>query len=523
MIMNITDQQAWQALAQHQKKIASHHMRDWFSQNENRLSQFSLQVHDLFFDYSRNRITTETLSLLMALAESVDIPNKIEHLMNGMNVNVSENRPALHTALRDKQHTAIYVQDKNIALDIARERERLCDVVHQIHTGTWKGATGKPIKSIINIGIGGSHTGAMMTIHALREYAITDLKFYFLSRIDESHVNEILNAIDAETSLFIISSKSFTTLETRTNTETVLSWMKSKLPSDFLSHHMIAVTAAVDKALTMGIPQQHIFPIWDWVGGRYSIWSAVGLPLMLMMGNDHFNDFLQGAYEIDQHAKTADMTQNMPVLMALLSIWYRNFFHTQSQAIIPYSYRLRYLVPYLQQAEMESNGKQIHVTGETLSYATSPVIFGEEGCLGQHTYHQLLHQGQALIPVDFILVGDTNNTLLLASGLSQAEALMRGKTIEEAFETLLSQGVDQHQAKALALHQMVPGNKPSNIIYLKQITPKNLGALIALYEHKIFVESVIWGINPFDQWGVELGKQLLPDILSRAKKYPKEI
>jgi glucose-6-phosphate isomerase len=417
----------------------------------------------------------------------------------------------------------------------------LHDVVNKIQSQTWKGITGKPISHVVNIGIGGSYMGPMMCAHALKHFAMTSLQFHFIASIDKDHLDDILQQIDPDTTLFIISSKSFTTLETLTNAASVAAWMKQQFGEKVMAHHFVAVTAAKDKAIAFGIPQENIFPLWDFVGGRYSIWSAIGLPLRLMIGNQQLADFLAGAYAMDQHFRHAEFAQNMPVILALLGVWYMNFFGTTAHAIIPYSHRLRYLVPYLQQADMESNGKSVNVAGQCINYATSPVLFGEEGVIGQHAYHQLLHQGQHLIPVDFILVGKgrsgtsqetrvnrnhdpqqnapshSHHDILLASALSQAQALMHGKTYDEARHELLASHYTQQDANELAYHQIIPGNKPSNILLLERMTPSQLGALIALYEHKIFVQGTIWNINSFDQWGVELGKQLLPAILQHIR------
>lgn len=521
-MIKLTELTEWQALADHHQQIADQHMRDWFAADVQRFSRFTLQTNSIFLDYSRNRITDETLTLLCKLAEALQLRDKIEALFCGKPINTTENRPALHTALRDKNHTPIIVNGENIADLIAKTQEKMRDFVTQIHTQTWRGVTGKPITHVVNIGIGGSYLGPMMGVSALKDYAVHDLKFHFISTVDKAYINEVLEKIDAETTLFIISSKSFSTLETMTNAKTILSWMQDKLGNDVLKKHFIAITAATEKAVTFGIPLQHIFPIWDWVGGRYSVWSAIGLPLMLMIGPTHFADFLAGAHEMDEHFRNAKFSENMPVLLALLGIWYINFFATNAHTIIPYAYRLRAFIAYLQQAEMESNGKRVNLSGASIDYTTCSVIFGEEGCNGQHAYHQLLHQGQHLIPVDFILVGkvtetpDAHQNILIASALSQAQALMRGKTLEEVTHDLSKTNLTHRQG--LAQHYIIPGNRPSTILFIERISPKNLGALIALYEHKIFVQGVIWDINSFDQWGVELGKQLLPDILRHVEE-----
>ena len=496
---NPTELHEWQVLAEHQLSILPQHMRDWFSQDAQRFSNFSLQTENILLDYSRNRITQQTISHLCALAHAASLPNKIEALFTGATVNASENRPALHTALRDQKASSIYVNGQNIAPQVAAALTQMRAFCTQIHNQTWRGATGKPIQHIVNIGIGGSYLGPMMCTQALKDFAVSPLQFHFISTIDQAHLHDVLQQIDPEATLFIVSSKSFSTLETMTNAHAISQWMQDKVGAHTLQKHFVAVTAAPEKAVQLGIAAENIFPLWDWVGGRYSIWSAIGLPLMLMIGPQRFDEFLSGAYAMDQHFRHADFARNMPVLLGLLSIWYINFFGVVAHAIAPYSYRLRHFVPYIQQAEMESNGKCASAEGHRIHYATSPVIFGEEGSNGQHAYHQLLHQGQHLIPVDFILVGraetesGNQQAVLMASGLSQAQALMQGS--------------------ALPGHQAVPGNRPSNVLFLDRLTPASLGALLALYEHKIFVQGAIWNIISFDQWGVELGKQLLPDIL----------
>jgi glucose-6-phosphate isomerase len=397
------------------------------------------------------------------------------------------------------------------------------DFSGKIREKKWLGVTGKPITDIVNIGIGGSHLGPLFTIHALSDFADKDLRCHFISNIDSSHIHEILLKINPETTLFIVSSKSFSTLETITNAISIRSWFKDQLKTDDLSKHWVAVTAEVTDAKQFGIPEENIFPLWDWVGGRYSIWSAIGLPLAILIGMKRFQEFLSGGHAMDEHFRTAPLKENIPVILALLSLWYINFFGTQHYAIIPYSHHLNYLRLYLQQLEMESNGKNTSNDGTLLDFPTSPIIFGEQGCNGQHSFHQLLHQGQHFVPVDFILVGlakkeiEDHHHILVGSGLSQAQALMSGKSYEEAYAELQAYGLSQEESHYLAQHKTIPGNRPSNILFIDQISPRTLGLLIALYEHKTFVQGVIWGINSFDQWGVELGKKLLPDILENLK------
>lgn len=521
---SITELTEWRALAKHQQEITHEHMRDWFANDASRFPQFSLQAGDILLDYSRNRIANKTVQLLADLAQAAHLPKKIAALLAGHPVNITEKRPALHTALRDKTNTALTVNGENIASLVAKTRAQMHLFVDKIREEQWQGVTGKSIAHIVNIGIGGSHFGPMMCTQALADFTAAKLHCHFVSSVDKAQLNEVLKQIDPEKTLFIISSKSFSTLETLTNARTVVAWMKNQLGEKVLDRHFIAVTAAKEKAMQFGIPEEHILPLWDWVGGRYSVWSAIGLPLAILIGNQHFSDFLDGAYQMDQHFREADLTANMPVLLALLSIWYMNFFAATTQAIVPYSHCLRHLPTYLQQAEMESNGKSISQQGHAIEYATSPIIFGQEGCDGQHAYHQLLHQGRHLVPVDFILIGknhghehDLHQDILIASGLSQAQALMRGKTYNEAREELLVRHYSESEANFLAHHQMIAGNKPSNILFLNQLTPNTLGALLALYEHKIYVQGAIWNINSFDQWGVELGKQLIPPILDQLQ------
>lgn len=524
-IKSLTEHEEWQKLSQHCQHITPQHMRDWFAVDLQRFSRFSLQCGEILLDYSRNLITQETIELLCHLANAVNLRAKMASLYAGHAINITENRAALHTALRDKTCTPRPIADGNATQLIADALAQMRALTDQIHSGAYRGITGKPIKHIVTLGVGGSYLGTKMSCRALKDFAVTDLRFHFISSVDRALVNDVLEQIDPETTLFIISSKTFTTLETMTNAMTLIDWMKSQFGPNVMKHHFLAITSNTDKALAFGLPAEHILPLWDWVGGRYSIWSAIGLPLMLMIGHQSFDDFLAGANEMDQHFIQADFSQNMPVLLALLSVWYMNFFHANAQAIVPYSHRLRDFIPYLQQADMESNGKRATISGGKANYKTGPVIFGEEGCNGQHSYHQLLHQGQHFIPVDFILIGkptsaahDHHQDILVASGISQAQALMLGKSKTEAREALSQRNHPAHDIDFLAEHQTNPGNRPSNVLFLERLTPKNLGALIALYEHKIFVQGAIWDINSFDQWGVELGKQLLPNILTAVQK-----
>jgi glucose-6-phosphate isomerase len=514
---------AWQALEAHHEKVSQEKMRDWFAQDSERFARFSLRFGGLLFDYSKNRVTPETMQLLVELAKAVDLPAKIQALFSAEPVNTTEGRPALHMALRNQDSSPFWVKQKNVTLEVQQALEKMRGFVEKVQAGHLRGATGKTLRDIVNIGIGGSHLGPLMTTQAFAAQAKSDLRFYFISDVDSVAIQEVWQQLDPERTLFIVSSKSFTTVETLINAKTCYAWLQERLQGQALSSHFVAVTAQLEKAKHWGIPEEQIFPIWDWVGGRYSVWSAIGLPLALQMGMDGFQAFLEGAYSADQHFLTTELSQNIPVIMGLLSVWYVNFFQATTQAIIPYAHSLKYLRAYLQQLDMESNGKRITQQGEEASYSTGPIIWGELGIHGQHAFHQLLHQGTHLVPVDFLLVGQqyglkagtplaAHQDMLIANALSQARALMQGKKAEEFTEELSAEALSPKD-HYLAKHKEIPGNRPSSIFFMDQLTPETLGALLVFYEHKIFVQSVIWNVNPFDQWGVELGKAILPAVL----------
>ncbi len=521
----LTTSPEWLALEAHHHAIKEQRMRDWFFEDAKRFSRFSISLGDILFDYSKNRITTETITLLNNLAVCAGLPAKIRALFSAEVLNTTEARPALHMALRYPSDATITVNGENIIPLVHIALKQMDSLVHSIHQGKKRGVTGKIIRDIVNIGIGGSHVGPQLATHALAHYSISDLNFHFIADVDSSSLTETLHQIDPERTLFIVSSKSFTTIETLVNAKSCLGWLQSRLNVDesiLLKEHFVAVTAKKEKAKEWGISEENIFPIWDWVGGRYSVWSAIGLPLALQIGMKQFREFLAGAYQADQHFLQAPLNQNIPVLMGLLSIWYINFFDASTHAIIPYDYTLKHLRAYLQQLDMESNGKRITHAGHEASYTIGAIIWGELGIHGQHAFHQLLHQGTHLVPVDFIVVGQKPNggetqDLLVANALSQARALMHGKEAEE-----FCQGDSNHSAalSELAKHKAIPGNRPSNILFMKKISPYNLGSLLALYEHKVFVQSVIWNVNPFDQWGVELGKNILPSVLNAIQDEP---
>jgi glucose-6-phosphate isomerase len=522
-MIKLTELKEWRALFTHQKTIATGNMQEWFAKDPQRFERFSLNFKGLLLDYSKNRVTVETLGLLINLAHARNLKSQMTGLFTGLMLNSTEKRAALHTALRTPKTETLFLQGRNIILDIHQTLDKMRDFTQKIREQTWLGVTGKPITDIINIGIGGSHLGPLLTVHALSDYADKNLRCHFISNIDSAHIHEVLLQINPETTLFIVSSKSFSTLETIMNATTLKNWFKDRLQTNDLSANWVAITANIQAAIEFEIKEENIFPLWDWIGGRFSIWSSIGLPLAILIGMDNFDEFLRGAHAMDQHFYHAPFEENMPVILALLSIWYINFFGTQTHAIVPYSHHLNYLRLYLQQLEMESNGKNVSEKGSSLDFNTSSVIFGEQGCNGQHAFHQLLHQGQHFIPVDFILVGfdkhglEDHLNLLIGSGLSQAQALMLGKSFDEAYLELQMKGYSKEESLYLAKHKTVTGNRPSNIIFLDKISPFSLGSLLALYEHRTFVQGVIWQINSFDQWGVELGKKLLPNILQDLK------
>lgn len=513
----------WQALQKHHQQMENQKMRNWFVQDPQRFARFSLRFGGLLFDYSKNRILTETITQLEQLALAVDLPAKVRALFAAEPVNLSEGRPALHAALRKQDATPLWVNQQDVHPVVQEALNKMGCFVEAVRTGNWRGSTGKTIRDVVNIGIGGSHLGPLMTTQALAAQASSSLRFHFISDVDSTAIQEVWQQLDPERALFIISSKSFTTVETLLNANSCCAWLEEKLNSTALQPHFVAVTAQKERAQQWGIPEAQIFPIWDWVGGRYSVWSAIGLPLALQIGMQGFQEFLEGAYQADQHFCTAPLTQNIPVIMGLLSVWYVNFFQAPTQAIIPYAYSLKYLRAYIQQLDMESNGKRMTQQGVETSYSTGPIIWGELGIHGQHAFHQLLHQGTHLVPVDFIMVGQDGQSqkalpahqdLLIANALSQARALMHGKEAHEFTQELAAQGLDPNEVQRLAKHKEIPGNRPSSILFMDQLTPRNLGILLAFYEHKIFVQSVIWNVNPFDQWGVELGKTILPAVLA---------
>ncbi|WP_312830648.1 glucose-6-phosphate isomerase [Pseudomonas rhodesiae] len=519
---DVTALPAWQALTQHRQAMQDFSMREAFNADPQRFSQFTLSSCGLFLDYSKNLITSETRDLLVALAKGVNLKGAIDSLYAGDPVNSSEGRPALHTALRRPVGDKLSVNGVNIMPDVHKVLNQITDLVGRIHDGLWRGYTEKPITDVVNIGIGGSFLGPELVSEALLSYAHKGVRCHYLANIDGSEFHELTMKLRAETTLFIVSSKSFNTLETLKNAQAARAWYLAQGGSEAeLYRHFIAVSSNNAAAVAFGIREENIFPMWDWVGGRYSLWSAIGLPIALAIGMSNFKELLSGAYTMDQHFQNAPFEANMPVLLGLLGVWYGNFWGAQSHAILPYDHYLRNITKHLQQLDMESNGKSVRQDGTPVSTDTGPVIWGGVGCNGQHAYHQLLHQGTQLIPADFIVpivsfnpVSD-HHQWLYANCLSQSQALMLGKTRSEAEAELRDKGIAEEEVQKLAPHKVIPGNRPSNTLVVERISPRRLGALVAMYEHKVFVQSVIWGINAFDQWGVELGKELGKGVYNR--------
>ncbi|MDH5612973.1 MAG: glucose-6-phosphate isomerase [Gammaproteobacteria bacterium] len=516
----LTQSNAWLALRKHYNEIKHTHMRTMFEEDEKRFDKYSLEMNEILYDYSKNRINDETVKLLLQLADDVKLPLRIENMFNGEVINHTEHRAVLHTALRDQGNQPLIVDGIDIMPEIREELARVKQLAEKIRTRGWRGATNQAITDVVNIGIGGSHLGPLMVTEALRPYTLHDLNLHFVSNVDENHINDALEYLNPETTLFIIASKTFTTQDTMVNAETARQWCINKLGNDeYLHRHFVAVTSNVPLAKEFGIAEENIFKMWDWVGGRYSLWSAIGLSIVIAIGSDQFDQLLAGAYEADMHFRQAPLGKNIPVMMALLGVWYNNFFEAQSMAVLPYDQHLHRFPAYLQQADMESNGKNVDRQGNQVDYTTGPVIFGEIGIAGQHAFFQLLHQGTKLVPADILAPVYSirciarHHRALMSNVFAQTEALMRGKTEQEAYEELKADGLDEKQIKQLLPYKIFPGNRPTSTLLFDTLNAKTLGSIIALYEHKIFVQGVIWNINSFDQWGVELGKQLAKNIL----------
>lgn len=520
----LTQYPVWQQLCEHQKAIANTHMRDLFAQDANRFNAFHLKFGDLLLDYSKHRITDKTLPLLMQLAKEAHIEEWRDRMFKGEKINITEDRAVLHTALRNRSNAPVLVDGKDVMPEVNAVLAQMRAFSDKVRNGEWLGYTGKRITDIVNIGIGGSDLGPVMVCDALKPYARPDLNVHFVSNIDGAHLMRALNVCNPETTLFIVASKTFTTQETMTNGRSAREWfLKSAKNEAFVAKHFVALSTNANAVKAFGIDPNNMFAFWDWVGGRYSLWSAIGLSIALYVGMDNFEALLEGAFEMDNHFKTAPLAQNMPVIMALIGVWYNNFFHVDSQAILPYDQGLARFPAYLQQADMESNGKFIDRQGDRVKHKTGPVIWGEAGTNGQHAFYQLIHQGTQIVPCDFLMpvhshyaVGENgvaHHKILMANFLAQTQSLMLGKTKDEAREELLKQGLSGEALEALLPHKVFEGNRPSTSILFDKLTPNTLGKLIALYEHKIFVQGIIWNINSYDQWGVEYGKQIAQQIL----------
>ncbi len=520
---NPTTTQAWLLLKRHfEEEMGRVHMKDLFAKDPDRFSKFSLTAEDILFDYSKNIITAKTLQLLLQLANDCSLKEAIEAMFSGEKINETEGRSVLHIALRNLSDNPVMSDGKDVMPEVRKVREQMKAFCEKVHSGEWKGYTGKKIKYVVNIGIGGSDLGPVMVTEALKPYWLEGIQPHFVSNVDASQIAEILKEITPDETLFLIASKTFTTQETMTNAGTARDWfLKEAKDEKFIAQHFVALSTN-EKAVTgFGIDPQNMFVFWDWVGGRYSLWSAIGLSIALTVGYDNFEALLRGAFNVDNYFKTESFEKNVPVIMALVSLWYINFFGSQTEAILPYDQYMHRFPAYFQQGNMESNGKSVGRGGHRVSYATGPIVWGEPGTNGQHAFYQLIHQGTILIPCDFIAPAVSHNPIgdhhekLLSNFFAQTEALMNGKTEKEVKAEM--KDMTEEQMKKIVPFKEFQGNKPTNSFLLKEITPQSLGSLIALYEHKIFVQGVIWNIFTFDQWGVELGKQLAGKILPELK------
>jgi len=520
--LQLTHSKAWQSLKAHFDEVRALQMRDMFAADPQRFEKFSVHFNDILLDYSKNRVTEETMRRLFQLAREANVAGWARRMFNGEHINFTEDRAVLHVALRNRSNTPMMVDGEDVMPEVNRVLEKMRRFCIKIHTGIWKGHTGKAITDVVNLGIGGSDLGPFMVTEALKPYARGDIQVHYVSNVDGTHVAEQIKKLDPETTLFIVASKTFTTQETLTNAHTARRWLVENLRDDSaVAKHFVAVSTNAEEVARFGIDTQNMFEFWDWVGGRYSLWSSIGLSIALYLGMDNFEELLAGAHAMDQHFLRAPMEKNLPVIMGLLGIWYSSFFDAETHAILPYDQYLHRFTAYLQQADMESNGKRIDRDGNLVDYQTGPIIWGESGTNGQHAFYQLIHQGTKLIPIDFMAPVETHNPvgehhlILLANFFSQSEALMLGRTEEQARKELATEGLSGEALEELLPHKIFPGNKPSNSIMFHKLTPYTLGSLIAMYEHKIFVQGIIWRINSFDQWGVELGKQLAKSILSK--------
>lgn len=517
---NPTQFPAWKALKQDFANTQNSHMRDLFEQDPERAQRYWLQVGGISVDYSKNRINDQILANLIELAKQAGLPERMKQMFGGEKINQTENRSVLHIALRNRSNRKIEVDGEDVMPKVNAVLRKMGDFTHAVRSGEWLGYTNQVITDVVNIGIGGSDLGPLMMCTALKSFGHPRLKMHFVSNVDGAQMRDVLEQVHPETTLFIIASKTFTTQETLTNAHTAREWFLQEASEQDIAKHFVALSTNTKAVAEFGIDTDHMFEFWDWVGGRYSLWSAIGLPIMLYLGEQNFIELLEGAHLMDEHFINTPLEQNLPVLMGLLGVWYINFYGAGSHVIAPYNQHLHRLPKYIQQLDMESNGKQVQMNGTAVPTDTGPIIWGETGINGQHAFFQLLHQGTHVTPIDLIASLEKRSNLpghheiLLSNVFAQAEAFMRGKTPDEARAELQAQGLPADKIEALVPHKTFSGNRPTNMILLDKLTPRNMGSLIAMYEHKVFVQGVIWGINSFDQWGVELGKQLAKTILA---------
>ncbi|MGL2629261.1 glucose-6-phosphate isomerase [Helicobacter pylori] len=520
----LTQLKTYPKLLKHYEEIKEVHMRDWFSKDKERASRYFVQLESLSLDYSKNRLNDTTLKLLFELANDCSLKERIEAMFKGEKINTTEKRAVLHTALRSLNDAEILLDNMEVLKSVRSVLKRMRAFSDSVRSGKRLGYTNQVITDIVNIGIGGSDLGALMVCTALKRYGHPRLKMHFVSNVDGTQILDVLEKINPASTLFIVASKTFSTQETLTNALTARKWFVERSGDEkHIAKHFVAVSTNKEAVQQFGIDEHNMFEFWDFVGGRYSLWSAIGLSIMIYLGKKNFNALLKGAYLMDEHFRNAPFESNLPVLMGLIGVWYINFFQSKSHLIAPYDQYLRHFPKFIQQLDMESNGKRISKKGEIIPYDTCPVVWGDMGINAQHAFFQLLHQGTHLIPIDFIASLDKkpnakgHHEILFSNVLAQAQAFMKGKSYEEALGELLSKGLDKDEAKDLAHHRVFFGNRPSNILLLEKISPSNIGALVALYEHKVFVQGVIWDINSFDQWGVELGKELAVPILQELE------
>lgn len=521
--INPTETKAWKKLTKHFTEIKDNHLKEWFNKDEQRAERFTIKWEDFYFDYSKNRVDIETMRLFKELTEEVDLKDAISKYFSGDVINETEGRPVLHTALRLPKNSKFKLDGDDINSEINQVKTKIENFTNNIISGNTKGYNNKPFTDLVNIGIGGSDLGPAMIVDALQFYK-NHLNTHFVSNVDGDHVNEIIKKLNPETTLFVIVSKTFATQETLSNATTIRNWFLETMPNDAIAQHFVAVSMNTQKVKAFGINEDNIFPMWNWVGGRFSLWSSVGLSISLSVGYSNFESLLQGAHKMDEHFKNQPFEKNMPTIMACLGIWYNNFFEFESEAVLPYSQYLNQFATYLQQAIMESNGKSVDRNGNKVNYQTGAIIWGEPGTNSQHAFFQLLHQGTKIVPADFIAFAKSlhgnkeHQDKLMSNFFAQTEALMNGKTKEQVLQDFEKESLSEDRKEQLANFKIFEGNRPSNTILINKLTPESLGKLVVLYEHKIFVQGVIWNIFSYDQFGVELGKQLARNILQDFEK-----